>query len=246
MTLTYLHPASVGGRTFLASVAPINTTAPLDSSTSPVITVPMSRIAQFESRSRVIVFKAPGPVSMLKVPGDELYYVGDMTFDLRETGTTAASVTPVSAGVTVLEGPIIQGNLIAVKLGGYDTAPGAENYFTFRYTCANGEQIDRTIKFTLADDRSWVFGKDPDDKRLYAFDFSSDAAFGASALASVGPPVVAGVSVLSVVTIQGNLVIAKVGGLDLADGAENWWRVAATFANSEKIVRAIYFKQEEN
>jgi hypothetical protein len=53
--------------------------------------------------------------------------------------------------VQLLEGPSVQGNLIVVKLGGLDTSPGAVNSITFRITCANTEQFDRTIYFNRVD-----------------------------------------------------------------------------------------------
>lgn len=86
-----------------------------------------------------------------KDPEDKRYYVADVTNDLADSATTAASVEAVVAGVTVLEGPQIQGSRIVVKLGGLDTAPNAVNYCTFRVTCANSEQFDRTIYFNRVD-----------------------------------------------------------------------------------------------
>lgn len=87
-----------------------------------------------------------------KDPEDKRYYVADISQDLTDSNTTAASVTCVVAGVTVLEGPEIQGSKIVVKLGGLDTATsGAVNYCTFRVVCANSEQFDRTIYFNRVD-----------------------------------------------------------------------------------------------
>lgn len=248
----YLHPVNVGGRAYLAPlIAP--TPAPTQAPTQPPtqtpgtpITVPASRTATFAGRSRLIVFTGETPVSVPKVPGDELYYVGDFTKDLGEAATTAVSVAPVSNGLVVLEAPVLQGNFGVVKLGGFNTAPGAKNYFTFRVTCANGEQFDRTMEFTAAEDGGHVFGKDPDDKRLYALDLSSDATFGGSALASVQTPTAVGVSVLSAPVVQGNLIFLKIGGLDTADGAPNSCSLAAVFANSEKLTRTIYFTREDH
>ncbi|QJE03050.1 hypothetical protein HH212_26195 [Massilia forsythiae] len=86
-----------------------------------------------------------------KDPEDKRYYVADVTNDLTDSATTAASVQCVVAGVAVLEGPTIQGTKIVVKLGGFDTAPNASNFCTFRVTCANSEQFDRTIYFNRVD-----------------------------------------------------------------------------------------------
>lgn len=92
-----------------------------------------------------------GKWTINKDPEDKRYYVADITNDLTDSNTTAASVTCVVAGVTVVEGPEIQGSKIVVKLGGLDTAPNAVNYCTFRVTCANSEQFDRTIYFNRVD-----------------------------------------------------------------------------------------------
>lgn len=86
-----------------------------------------------------------------KDPEDKRYYVADVSRDLTDSNTTATSVECVVAGVSVIEGPQIQGGLIVVKLGGLDTAPNAVNYCTFRVTCANSEQFDRTIYFARVD-----------------------------------------------------------------------------------------------
>jgi hypothetical protein len=211
-----------------------------------VVTVPVSRTAQFAARSRVIVFNSTATVSVPKGASDELYYVGDISSDLRGSATTAQTCLPIPVGVTLLEGPSIQGNLIVVKLGGFDTSANAKNSFTFRVTGANGEQFDRTVEFTLVDDRIHVFGKDPDDRLFYALDVSADAAFGASALASVQSPVPVGITALSAPGVQGNRAFVKIGGLSLANNAVNSYGLTFLFTNGEKIVRTIYFRKEDH
>lgn len=202
------------------------------------LTVPSSRIAVFAGRQRVVVFSGKAPVGVAKGSLDELWYVGDFTKDCGDSATSAASVTYVSAGVAVLVAPTLQGNLGVVKLGALDPAGGT---FTFRVTCDNGEQFDRTIVLTVLDDRTHVFGKDPDDRRLYTFDFSADCALGTTSLASAQAPVVAGVTALSTATIQGNRAVVMIGGL--ADG-ENSCELTVLLANAEKLVRSIYFTAE--
>jgi hypothetical protein len=209
------------------------------------VTVPASRTAKFAGRSRVVVFSGSAPVVVLKGPLDELYFVGDFSKDYLEAGTTAASVAGLSVGVTVLEGPVLQNGFGVVKLGTLDLM-AANNLFTFRVTLANGEQVDRTIDLKTLDDPPKVFGKDPDDKRFYTLDFSSDATFGGSALSSVSAPVAVGVSALSQPSTQGNAAVVKIGGLDVVTGAVNSYTLAAIFANTEKIVRSIFFKQEDH
>jgi hypothetical protein len=181
----------------------------------------------------------------LKGPLDELYFVGDFSKDTTEAGTTIASIAPVSVGVAVLEAPVLQNGFGSVKLGALDLT-SAKNLFTFRLTLANGEQVDRTIDLKTPDDPPKVFGKDPDDKRFYTLDFSADATFGGTTLASVSAPAAVGVTALSQPAIQGNAATLKIGGLDTGVGAVNSYTLAAVFANTEKIVRSIYFKQEDH
>lgn len=223
--------------------APFTTSA--EASQPSAVTVPASRTAKFAGRSRVVVFSGSAPVVALKGPLDELYFVGDFSKDYLEAGTTAASVVGVPVGVTVLEAAVLQNGFGAVKLGALDLT-AAKNLFTFRVTLANGEQVDRTIEFKTLDDPPKVFGKDPDDKRFFTFDFSSDATFGGSALASVSAPVVVGVSALSQPSMQGNAATLKIGGLDTGAAAINSCTLTAVFGNTEKIVRSIYFKQEDH
>ena len=208
-----------------------------------VVTVPASRTAKFAANPRAAVFNTTRPVSLTKGALDELWFVGDFTKDLTDAATTAVSVVPVSAAVVVLEGPSLQGALGLVKLGAMSSGSAS---FTFRVTCANGEVFDRTILLTAVEDRLWVFGKDPDDQRFYAFDFAADLALSANtALASVGTPVVVGVSALSAPGIQGSQVVMKFGGLSAGD-AVNSCGLPVTFANGEKIYRSIYFTREDH
>lgn len=83
-----------------------------------------------------------------KDPDDELYYVANVTADLTDSATTAVSFETIATGVTVLETASPQGNLgglLAVKVGGLGMT--GESSLTFRVTCANTEQFDRTIYF---------------------------------------------------------------------------------------------------
>lgn len=83
-----------------------------------------------------------------KDPDDKLFYVANVTKDLTDSGTTAVSYEPIISGVTLLaqaapQGPL--GGLLAVKLGGF--GEDDDTFCTFRVTCANTEQFDRTIWF---------------------------------------------------------------------------------------------------
>jgi hypothetical protein len=84
-----------------------------------------------------------------KDPEDKLWYVANVTAQLVDSATTASSFVPVVQGVEVLEVGTPQGDrggLLPVKLGGMG-AVGTESFCTFRVTCANGEQFDRTMHF---------------------------------------------------------------------------------------------------
>lgn len=86
-----------------------------------------------------------------KDPEDKKFYVADVSQDLVDGATTATSVEAIVQGVEVLVPAVVQGSLMVVKLGGMDVSPNAENYCTFRVTCANTEQFDRTIYFNKVD-----------------------------------------------------------------------------------------------
>lgn len=208
------------------------------------VTVPTSRTAKFVGHPRVAVFKDTGPVTLTKVCADQLYFVGDFTTPLAEGATTAASVMAVPSNVDVLEGPVIQGSLMLVKLGTLDPAGGQ---FTFRVTCANGEVIDGTIILDPLDDRSQAFGKDPDDRRYYAFDVSADLALSTNtSIATVQAPATNGVTALSAPAVQGGKIFVLIGGLDQSDGAANSCKLTMTLATGEVINRTIYFSRKDH
>ena len=80
---------------------------------------------------------------------DKLWYVANVTAALTDGATTCASFEALPQGVTILEKGLPQGNLgglLPVKLDGMGAA-NTESYCTFRVTCANGEQFDKTIYF---------------------------------------------------------------------------------------------------
>ena len=88
---------------------------------------------------------------MPKDPDDERLYKFGLAKDLTDSGTTITTVTAIVAGVIVLTPPAIQGTDVIVKLGGLDLTLDAENFCTIRVTCANGEQLDRTMHFVRED-----------------------------------------------------------------------------------------------
>jgi hypothetical protein len=210
------------------------------------IAVPASRTAYFVGHPRVAVFTDTGPVKLTKGINDQVYIVGDFTKPLADGATTATSVEIVNAStnLSILEGPALQGSLMVAKIGALDPAGGQ---FTFRVTCANGEIIDGTVLLTALDDRSHVFGKDPDDRRFFALDVSADLALsGNTTIASVQTPNATGVTALSVPAIQGGKAILLIGGLDLTDGATNSCELVMTLASTEVIHRTVYFSRQDH
>jgi hypothetical protein len=209
----------------------------------PIPTVPASRTAVFAYK-RVAVFKDAGPVTLKKVPADELYFVGDFTKPLADGATSAVSVAPVVSGVDVLEGPEVQGSLMVVKLGTLDPAGGQ---LTFRVTCANGEIIDGTIILEPLDDRSQTFGKDPNDRRWYALDVSGDLTLsGNPSMTHLQQPVTDGVVSLATPPKQGGKVFVLLGGLDLSHNAANSCTLTMTLATTEVINRTIYLSRQDH
>lgn len=84
-----------------------------------------------------------------KDPDDKLYYVANVTAALVDGATSTASFDVIVQGVELIEKGAPQGNLgglLPVKLGSMG-ALNTESYCTFRVTCANGEQFDKTIYF---------------------------------------------------------------------------------------------------
>jgi hypothetical protein len=211
----------------------------------------------FPGGTRVVVFGGPvvaypgGPYqqdgrwTIDKHPLDEFYCVADISFDLAESQTTAASVVAVAGGVQVLEQPVLQGALIAVKVGGLDELSGAANFCTLRVTLANGEQIDRTIWFAKLQG-VWTVSKDPDDKRYFVADVGNILTDSGTQIASALPAITAGVTVLEQPVAQGALIMVKLGGMDVSADPLNHCTLPFICANGEKFFRTIQFNRVDN
>jgi hypothetical protein len=246
MAAQFFAPFQVGGRAYFAPFTPPAANDPGNgdpggggTGTPPAsITVAPSRIARFAANPRVAVFLGKKPILVAKGAADELRYVGDFTSDLDESATTAVSVTVLAGSASVIGTPVVQGKLVVAKLSGIGSV-------TFRLVAANGEQFDRTIQFTVADDKTHIFGKDPDDKLFYAFDFGPDAAMWNTTLASIQTTVFNGVaSLMTPAVAANNMAVVKVSGLNTTPNATNSVVLTAVFANGEKITRTIYFVSE--
>lgn len=86
--------------------------------------------------------------SLNKDPDDKRYYVADWQNILADSNTQVQTALPAEpVGVGALVQPVMQGDLMVVKLGGMDTAPNAANACTLGVLCANGERFFRTIQF---------------------------------------------------------------------------------------------------
>jgi len=255
--MNYLAPALVGGRAYLAPADSEQVIIPPDQSSVGASAVAESRRVAFPGGTRVVAFgtvpaavipNAPylqgGKWWCQKHPLDERYWVANITVDLDERKTTAASVEAIAAGVTVLQQPVIQGKLIPVKLGGFNAATGAANFCTFRVTCANGERFDRTIWFKQQVG-SWSLDKDADDESYFVADISNDLAdSNTTASAVLAQPV--GVTVLVAAAIQGPLILVKLGGMDTLPAGVNYCDLRIDCANSERFYRTIQFNRVDN
>ena len=220
-------------------------------------TVAESRRVAFPGGTRVVAFGSVPSARMpnapyleagkwwsQKHPLDERYWVANLTIDLAERGTTAVSVEAIVAGVTVLQQPVIQGKLIAVKLCGFNAATNAVNFCTFRITCANGERFDRTIWFKQQVG-VYSLNKDADDQSYYVGDIGNDLAdSNTTAIAVKALPV--GVEELVPAVIQGTLILVKLGGMDTLPAGVNYCDLRIDCANSERFYRTIQFNRVDN
>lgn len=254
--MNYLAPAQAGGRAYLAP-ADIAQVTPPDQVSVVASAIAESRRVAFPGGTRVVAFGTAPSVATPnapyleagkwwcpKHPLDERYWVANITVDLDERKTTAVSVEPIVAGVTVLQQPVIQGKLIPVKLGGFNAAANAVNFCTFRVTCANGERFDRTIWFKQQVG-TYSLEKDADDESYFVADISNDLAdSNTTASAVLAQPV--GVSVLVAAAIQGSLILVKLGGMDTLPAGVNYCDLRIDCANSERFYRTIQFKRVDN
>jgi hypothetical protein len=217
-------------------------------------TVAESRRVAFPGGTRVVKFGSVPSARLLnapyletgrwwseKHPLDERYWVADITIDLAERGTTAKEVVALVAGVTVIEEPVIQGKLIAVKLGGFNAAIGASNFCTLRITLANGERIDRTTWFKQQVG-VYLLDKDPDEQSYFVGNDLVDSNTTATQVKAL--PV--GVEELVPAVIQGSLILVKLGGMDTLPAGANYCDFRIDCANSERFYRTIQFNRVDN
>jgi hypothetical protein len=85
-------------------------------------------------------------------PDDINFVVWDVTKDLSDRATTAATAALNLVGMTATQGPTVQGTTVIALLSVTNGTTNATSPCgTARVTCANGERFDRTIYFNLED-----------------------------------------------------------------------------------------------
>jgi len=207
-----------------------------------------TRVVMFGTRPNTAVSNAPyyraGRWFVDKHPDDQRYYVAHIGADLEDRGTTALQVTAIVAGVTVLVDPVIQGVLILIKIGGFNSLNTANNFCTFRVVCANGERFDRTLWFNRQDTR-YILEKDPDDRNYYVADFSNDMTDSATSISRITTDAV-GVEEIAVPEIQGNLLVFKLGGMDISADPLNTYTIQVDCSNTERFYKVINFVKVDN
>ncbi|MEM8511108.1 hypothetical protein RCH14_000399 [Massilia sp. MP_M2] len=253
----YLASATTGGVAYLAPAEPSTVAQPPTQDQVIATQIAASRTVKFPGGTRVVAFGSKpegvtpntpyleaGKWWSEKHPLDERYWVADVTIDLAERGTTATSVVAIVAGVILLEQPVIQGKLIPVKLGGFNAAPGAVNFCTFRVRCADGQRFDRTIWFKQQVG-VYALDKDPDDESYFVGDIGNDLVdSNTTASAVLALPV--GVEVLVPAVIQGPLILVKLGGMDTLPAGVNYCDLRIDCANSERFYRTFQFNRVDN
>lgn len=235
--------------TTLAIQPPANSVIALEVAESRRVTFPGgTRVIAFGSIPAERVANAPyfeaGRWLCEKHPLDQRFYVANLAIDLAERKTTAVTVEAVLAGVEQLIAPVVQGTLAVVKLGGFNTAQDATNFCTFRVTCANGERFDRTVSFVLPTG-SWALEKDADDQSYFVADVSIDLR-DSNTTASAVKALPVGVVELEPATIQGALLLVKLGGMDTAPLGTNYCDFRVDCANGERFYRTIKFNRIDN
>lgn len=91
----------------------------------------------------------------------------------------------------------------------------------------------------------WWINKDPDDKLYYKADVELQLEGGGTTAASV-ETIVAGVEVLEPAVVQGNAMVAMLGGLDVSeDDPQNFCTFRVTCANGERFDKTIWFKRKD-
>lgn len=152
-SVAQLVHADLVGTYYIGDADPSRPSPPL----ATVVFAGTPNLVVFGGTANTIIFTTRSNMSpdtmeiLYKDPDDQRFYYADVTEDLDIMGTTAATVTPIVAGVTVLTAPAINGNVIKTKLGSLDVSTSPVNYCTLRITTADGQVFDRTTWFMRRD-----------------------------------------------------------------------------------------------
>ncbi len=104
----------------------------------------------------------------------------------------------------------------------------------------------------------WMLDKDPNEKSYYAADITqelADRGTTAVSVASMDPgDTIAGVILLEGPVIQTKVVagttrtyvLVKLGGMDVAANAANYWTARVVCANTEEFDKTTHFNKVEN
>lgn len=91
----------------------------------------------------------------------------------------------------------------------------------------------------------WTCYKDPDDQDFYFADITRDLADrGTTAISTTA--IVSGVSILTAASVSGNIITAKLGGLDTSPSPVNYCTFRTTCANTAVFDRTIWFIRVDN
>lgn len=94
-------------------------------------------------------------------------------------------------------------------------------------------------------DGKWFCDKDPDEKSYFVADISKELAKRHTTAVSV-EVIVGGVTSTEGPDIQGSLIVVKLEGMDVTDGAENFWTARVTCANTEQFDRTTWLNKVDN
>jgi hypothetical protein len=91
----------------------------------------------------------------------------------------------------------------------------------------------------------WFVDKDPDEESYYVADVGQELVDRATTITSV-EVIVGGVTKLEGPSVQGSLIVVKLKGMDVTDGADNFWTARVTCANTERFDRTTWLNRVDN
>jgi len=107
-----------------------------------------------------------------------------------------------------------------------------------------GENMTNAPEPYFKDGKWWV-DKDPDEQSFYVANLTKELTDRATTIVSV-EAIVEGVEKLTEPDAQDSFVVIKLGGLDVEEGAANFWTCRVTCANGERFDRTMHFNRVDN